>query len=195
MKVRTTLARVVAAGLCALASLVRRCAWQVREAAEEENLVSGISQDSIQITSNYTGSDIVVFGAIENQQSAAGRDVVVVVRGPDADIVVRRRDRVAGVWINHDSASLNGTLGLLLFSPARGRLADTAGSAVLARYGIGLQNLEQTGTASTAITISNPSARRRCGTWGKRNSIPRIRVAWNFSATRSSAPTSRCRRR
>ena len=30
-----------------------------------EDLVSGISQDMIQITSNYTGTDIVVFGAIE----------------------------------------------------------------------------------------------------------------------------------
>ena len=29
----------------------------------EENLVSGVSQDLIQITSNYTGSDIVVYGA------------------------------------------------------------------------------------------------------------------------------------
>ncbi len=30
-----------------------------------EDLVSGLSQDSIEITSNYTGSTIVVFGAIE----------------------------------------------------------------------------------------------------------------------------------
>ncbi len=35
-----------------------------------EDLVSGISQDIIQITSNYTGTDIVVFGAIERAQKA-----------------------------------------------------------------------------------------------------------------------------
>ena len=82
-----------------------------RRRRADENLVSGVSQDLIQITSNYTGSDIVVFGAVEGQQQGGNRgprDVVVVVRGPDTDLTVRRRDRVAGIWINHDAASLNG---------------------------------------------------------------------------------------
>ena len=39
--------------------------------------------------------DIVVFGDVERQEKAAGRDIVVVVRGPDAALTVRRRDRVA----------------------------------------------------------------------------------------------------
>ena len=50
--------------------------------ARAEDLVSGISQDTIQITSNYTGTDIVVFGAIEQPQNPQGRNIVVVVRGP-----------------------------------------------------------------------------------------------------------------
>ena len=104
-----------------------------------EELVSGISQDTIQITSNYTGSDIVVFGAVEGQQSVAGRDIVVVVRGPEADIVVRRRDRVAGVWINHDAASLNGMPAYYFLASSR-PLGAIALPSVLARYGIGVQN-------------------------------------------------------
>ena len=52
--------------------------------------------------------DIVVFGDVEEQSKAAGRDIVVVVRGPDSVLTVRRRDQVAGVWINHDAASLTG---------------------------------------------------------------------------------------
>ena len=106
-----------------------------------EDLVSGVSQDTIQITSNYTGSDIVVFGAIEGQQSVAGRDIVVVVRGPDADLVVRRRDRVAGVWINHDAANLNGMPSYYFLASSR-PLSAIAASPVLARYAIGLQNLQ-----------------------------------------------------
>jgi len=110
-----------------------------------ENLVSGVSQDTIQITSNYTGSDIVVFGAIEGQPDAAQRaepkDVVVVVRGPDTDIVVRRRDRIGGIWINHDSASLNGMPGFYYLASTR-PLHQIAEAPVLARYDIGVQNLE-----------------------------------------------------
>ena len=104
-----------------------------------EQLVSGISQDTIQITSNYTGSDIVVFGDVENQKSVAGRDIVVVVKGPDTDMVVRRRDKVAGVWINHDSASLNGLPAYYFLASSR-PLEDIAPQPVLARYGIGVQN-------------------------------------------------------
>ena len=112
--------------------------------ASAEQLVSGISQDLIQITSNYTGSDIVVFGAIEGEPNAenhAPRDVVVVVRGPDADITVRRRDRVAGVWINHDAAKLSGMPSYYFLASTR-PLAAIAPPDALTHYNIGLQNLQ-----------------------------------------------------
>ena len=112
--------------------------------ASAEQLVSGISQDLIQITSNYTGSDIVVFGAIEgepNTEERTPRDVVVVVRGPDADITVRRRDRVAGVWINHDAAKLSGMPSYYFLASTR-PLNAIAPPDALMHYNIGLQNLQ-----------------------------------------------------
>jgi uncharacterized protein (TIGR02186 family) len=109
--------------------------------AAEENLVSGVSQDVIQITSNYTGSDIVVFGDVEQQQGAQGRDIVVVVRGPDTTITVRRRDRVAGIWINHDAASLSGMPSFYYLASTR-PLGQIAPAATLSRYGIGVSGLE-----------------------------------------------------
>ena len=79
----------------------------VAPAAATENLVAGLSQDTVETTSNYTGTDIVVFGAIE-QAEAGGNDVVVVLRGPDADMIVRKKDSVAGIWINRDQERLYG---------------------------------------------------------------------------------------
>ena len=92
----------------------------------EENLVSGVSQDLIQITSNYTGSDIVVFGAVERQEKAAGRDIVVVVRGPDTGLTVRRRDRVAGIFFQNwiDGAPNPGVGPALGGNGAPGMLAE-----------------------------------------------------------------------
>jgi uncharacterized protein (TIGR02186 family) len=110
--------------------------------AQAEDLVSGVSQDLIQITSNYTGSDIVVFGAVEGQGANHGpKDVVVVVRGPDADITVRRRDRVAGIWINHDAANLSGMPSYYFLASTR-PLSAIAPAATLARYDIGLRSLQ-----------------------------------------------------
>ena len=127
----------------ALFALLLVVSWPARA----EDLVSGISQDIIQITSNYTGTQIVVFGAIERAESAQGRDIVVVVRGPDEPMTVRRRDRVAGVWVNRDAAHFEGL-------PAYYYLASTqpvsriASRDTLARYEIGLDQIKPSAIGS-----------------------------------------------
>jgi len=78
--------------------------------ARADSLVSDISESQIAITSNFTGKRLVLFGAIsreatdENQVEADEgiRDVIVVIRGPREDLVVRKKERVAGVWVNTD---------------------------------------------------------------------------------------------
>ena len=113
-------------------------------AADAEDLVSGLSQDQIQITSNYAGTDIVVFGAIESPPQAAAqgeaRDVVVVVRGPDADFVVRRKARVAGIWINRDKIALYG-MPAYYYAASTRPLPKIAPANTLAQYQLGFANL------------------------------------------------------
>jgi uncharacterized protein (TIGR02186 family) len=109
-----------------------------------DQLVSGVSQELIQITSNYTGSDIVVFGAVEGEPGrdlSLPKDVVVVVRGPATDITVRRRDRVAGIWINHDAAKLSGMPAYYFLASTR-PLKEIAPPEALTHYSIGLQSLQ-----------------------------------------------------
>jgi len=115
--------------------------------ARAEDLVSGLSQDTIQITSNYTGTDIVVFGAIEQPQNTQGRNIVVVVRGPDEPMTVRRRDRIAGVWVNSDAARFEG-LPAYYYLASTEPVARIAPPAALARYGIGLQALRPSAIGS-----------------------------------------------
>lgn len=110
-----------------------------------EDLVSGLSQDNIQITSNYHGTDMVVFGAIELGESyhatAADRDVVVVVRGPGANIAVRRKARIAGIWLNRDSIELYGMPGYYYVASNR-PLGSIAPAKTLLRYRLGVLNVK-----------------------------------------------------
>lgn len=109
-----------------------------------ENLVSGLSQDTIQITSSYAGAEIVVFGAIERPLS--GRpDIVVVVRGPSADMRVRRKARVAGVWINRNRVVLRG-MPSYYFAAASAPLESIAPRTILRQYGLGLDALSPRST-------------------------------------------------
>ena len=116
------------------------CLLSVAPAGASEDLVSGLSQDTVEITSNYTGTDIVVFGAIEHFQEAGTHDVVVVVRGPDANMVVRKKDRVAGIWLNRDQATLQDMPTYYYLASTR-PLSDIATPDTLKRYNIGLANL------------------------------------------------------
>lgn len=102
-----------------------------------ENLVSGISQDTVEINSSYTGTDIVVYGAIENPEPTGVDDVVVIVRGPDANMTVRQKQWVAGIWINRDQAKLLAMPSYYYIASTR-PLDKIAASFTLERYEIGL---------------------------------------------------------
>ena len=109
-------------------------------AGAEDDLVSGLSQDVVEISSTYTGTDLTVFGAIERPADAATSDVVVVVRGPDATMTVRRKDRFAGIWINNARARLIGLPSYYFLASTR-PLGEIAPADTLRRYDLGLDNL------------------------------------------------------
>jgi uncharacterized protein (TIGR02186 family) len=69
-------------------------------------LVTDISSHLISVTSDFTGTELLLFGATETgadlNYSEHG-DVIIVVRGPEEKVVVRRKDRIAGIWVNAES--------------------------------------------------------------------------------------------
>jgi uncharacterized protein (TIGR02186 family) len=127
--------------------------------ATADDLVSGLSQDQIQITSNYAGTDMVVFGAIESAETSAAapaaRDVVVVVRGPDGDLAVRRKARVAGIWLNRDRMALYGMPGYYYVASTR-PLAKIAPADTLREYQLGLANVAPKGASTRQPKKAEP---------------------------------------
>ena len=72
--------------------------------AGAESLVSTLSAENVKITSNFTGEQIVVFGAVRGApEGDPGYEVAIVVQGPDQELVVRRKERLLGVWANRTS--------------------------------------------------------------------------------------------
>ena len=110
--------------------------------ARAQDLVSGLSQDQVEINSSYAGTSIVVFGAIEGSDTMQGspKDVVVVIRGPDADMTVRRKARIAGIWINRDQMKFGGMPSYYYIASSR-PLAQIASAQTLERYQLGLAHV------------------------------------------------------
>ena len=75
--------------------------------AKAERLVASLSNHRVAITSNFSGQDLVLFGAIEpeagGEQAGKSYDVVVTVTGPRQTYRTRRKARVLGIWVNVDS--------------------------------------------------------------------------------------------
>ncbi len=70
----------------------------------QESVEADVSTRSVAITSGFTGTEIIVFGTVENSRQPSAEagtyDVVVVVEGTPAPVVIRRKANVAGLWIN-----------------------------------------------------------------------------------------------
>jgi len=74
--------------------------------AHAEEVVLGLSQDKVAITANFDGSDILVFGAVKREEpipDGPPLQVVVTISGPSKPVMVRRKERRFGIWINTDS--------------------------------------------------------------------------------------------
>jgi uncharacterized protein (TIGR02186 family) len=84
---------------------------QVGEAIAQEGppeqIEIGLSTDSVAITPNFAGTNLTIFGALDNADPMISRqgnyDVIVVLEGPSQALVVRRKTRVLGMWINTQS--------------------------------------------------------------------------------------------
>jgi uncharacterized protein (TIGR02186 family) len=73
-------------------------------ALAQESVVAGLSQDRIDITANFDGSDLIIYGAVKREVPVpqGALDVIITVEGPSEPERVRRKSRVFGIWINTD---------------------------------------------------------------------------------------------
>src|SRR6059036_96855 len=63
--------------------------------ARAEPLIADLSNHLIAITTGFTGTDVLLFGATDGPG-----DIIALVRGPTGRAIVRRKDRIMGIWIN-----------------------------------------------------------------------------------------------
>jgi uncharacterized protein (TIGR02186 family) len=115
-------------------------AFLVGAAARAEPLVADLSSHLIGITGSFTGAQVVLFGATDGPG-----DIVVVVRGDERDIAVRRKRRVAGIWVNAKEEAFVGVPSFYSIAASR-PLDQITTPSVTAFHQLGLDNLRLTTT-------------------------------------------------
>jgi uncharacterized protein (TIGR02186 family) len=83
-------------------------AFFVLTAQREPILVPEVSQHEIQVRQGFTGTELLLFGAIldpSGGRATAEYDIVVVLKGPTEPILLREKEKKFGIWLNaHSSA-------------------------------------------------------------------------------------------
>ena len=79
-------------------------------AALAEEVVLGLSRDEVSITTRFDGSDILIFGAVKRESPIVEDpplEVVITVAGPSEPVLVRRKARRAGIWVNAEAVEVD----------------------------------------------------------------------------------------
>jgi uncharacterized protein (TIGR02186 family) len=127
-----------------LLSLLFALSPATAQAPVPEGIQIGLSTDAVSITAGFSGADLTIFGSLENPDPLVARqgryDVIVVLEGPPRPVVVRRKDRVLGVWVNLESETFENVP--MSYSVATTRpLQDIAEPSKYKQLSLGSQNL------------------------------------------------------
>lgn len=112
--------------------------------ARDPQLVPAVSQEEIAVRQGFTGTELLLFGAILPPDSGAPAepyDVVVVLKGPTRSVVVREKQQVAGIWMNVDAAEFRSVPSYYAVASSRaiGAVVDERTAAI---YELGLPFLQ-----------------------------------------------------
>lgn len=129
--------------LCALAATA-----VLTGPAAARQIVADLSQHEIEITAGFDGTELLLFG-----HDASTAEVLVIVRGPDTEVAVRKKGRVAGVWVNQDEVTFQAAPSFYYVSVTEGLMAEGALDAILEENGLGASFLNM----STASDVADPA--------------------------------------
>jgi uncharacterized protein (TIGR02186 family) len=104
--------------------------------ANADTVTADLSSHSIAITTGFTGASVVLFGALDQPG-----DVVAVVRGPERELTIWRKAKIAGIWANAEAVTFANVPGFYAVAASR-PIDDIVSPAAAALYKIGVGNFK-----------------------------------------------------
>ena len=109
--------------------------------AAQETVVVDLSQNRVDITATYAGSDIFVFGAVKREaplpEGVGPLDVAIVIEGPLETVTVRKKEKRLGIWVNSEAVEVNEAPSFFTIATTR-PLAEMLNEGDRRDYAIGL---------------------------------------------------------
>ena len=104
--------------------------------ASSQSIVTDLSTREVAISTGFTGAELLLFGATEGLG-----DIVVTVVGPKRDEIIRRKERVAGIWVNGTSVTFENAPAYYRTAASK-PLSEIAATEVLEKLQIGSSRID-----------------------------------------------------
>ncbi len=104
--------------------------------AQAQRLAVDMSSSEVAISTGFSGAELLLFGATEGYG-----DIVVTVIGPHRDEVVRRKERLAGIWVNGASVTFKSAPAYYRIAASK-PLSEIASAEILDQLEIGVSGIE-----------------------------------------------------
>ncbi len=122
--------------------------------ASKPVLIPDVSQRNIDIAYSFTGAEMLLFGAIlypggRQPRGEDPTDIVIVVKGPTQSILVREKEKVAGIWVNAERLRYRSAPSFYAIASSRpiDQIVDERTRAI---YELGLGSLQLSPASSAA---------------------------------------------
>lgn len=146
--------------LCAAMVLMLGMAGDAFAETPKEGIEADASTRQVAITSSFTGTEILVFGAVTDSvqpsPEAGTYDVIVVVEGMPFPVVVRKKSRVGGIWINTQAIQFAPLPSYYAIASTR-PIDEIADRQVLDANEIGFDHVRMVPSGTGGVAAINPA--------------------------------------
>lgn len=107
-------------------------------------LVPEVSEHQVRVRQGFTGTQLLLYGAILDPDGRRGRqnyDIVVVLKGPTNPVRLREKQKVAGIWVNTDETDLRSVPSFFAIASSQ-PIKDIVDERTAAIYELGLDFLQ-----------------------------------------------------
>ena len=127
-----------------LASILIAAAAPLLIGAAKPELVPDVSSRQVQIRYTFSGAQLLLFGAVvypDGRVPEQPVDIAVVLRGPVQPILLREKQKIAGIWMNADSSRFRSAPSFYSVASSR-PIAQLVDERTASIYELGLHNLQ-----------------------------------------------------
>lgn len=102
--------------------------------AADNKMTAEVSTDLVQINTGFDGMNLLLFGTTNR-----ANDIIIVIKGPLETNIIRKKTRVASIWINTEKVIIENVPTFYAIASTR-PLEQIAAQSILKEYGIGANN-------------------------------------------------------